>query len=61
MQIYVKEISCRLNQNDMVDSLFSVPITFDAVQVCFWLDMKRGLAEQVPEVYGGFKVLSTIR
>lgn len=61
MQIYVKKISCRLNQDDRVDSLFSVLITFYAAQVCFWLDVKCGLAEQVPEVYGGFKVLSTRR
>lgn len=61
MQIYVKKISCRLNKNDMVDILFSVLVTFDAVQICFWLDVKRGLAGQVPEVYKGFKVLSTMR
>lgn len=61
MQIYVKKISCRLNKNDMVDILFSVLVTFAAVQICFWLDVKCGLAGQVPEVYKGFKVLSTMR
>lgn len=30
----------------MVDILFSVSVTFDAVQICFWLDVKCGLAER---------------
>lgn len=44
-----------------MDILFAVLITFDAAQICSWLDVKCGLAEQVPEVYEGFKALSTIR
>lgn len=61
MQISVKKISCRLSQDDVMDILFAVLITFDAAQICSWLDVKCGLAEQVPEVYEGFKALSTIR
>lgn len=45
----------------MVDILFAMSVTFDAVQICFWLDVKCALAEQVPGVPEGFKALSTIR
>lgn len=61
MQVSVKKISCRLSQNDVMDILFAVLITFDAAQICSWLHVKCVLAEQVPEVYEGFKALSAIR